>query len=82
MRENRLFFDIKEGRKMAALSMAEKPWLDWNRHARLGTHEHENWASSLYSRSFIGSIMRLANKGEVFLEDSEVPAIETALSNS
>jgi len=28
MRENRLFFDIKEGRKMAALSMAEKPWLD------------------------------------------------------
>ena len=53
-----------------------------NRHARLGTHEHENLAASLYSGSFIGLIMRLANKGEVFLEDSEVPAIETALSNS
>jgi hypothetical protein len=35
-----------------------------------------------YSGSFIGLIMRLANKGEVFLGDSEVSAIETALSNS
>jgi len=26
--------------------------------------------------------MRQANKGEAFLEDSEVPVIETALSNS
>jgi len=28
MRENRLFFDIIEGRKMAAVSMAEKSWLN------------------------------------------------------
>ena len=26
MRQNRLFFDISKGRKMAALSMSEKTW--------------------------------------------------------
>jgi hypothetical protein len=28
MRQNQLFFDISEGRKMAAVSMAEKSWLN------------------------------------------------------
>jgi len=55
-----------------------------NFHARLGTHEYENWAlSSKYLFKISNSLnYETSNKGDVFLEDFDIPEKETALSNS
>ena len=59
-------------------------FLKRNLHARLGTHEYENLALiSKYLFKINNSLnYETSNKGDIFLEDFDIPEKETALSNS